>query len=72
MDPPTDGTANLQPTAAYGHFQHAETLHKTVRELLGGQPAGPLTGMEQYLWVRYQTAKSRLVQQAERGRTKRH
>jgi hypothetical protein len=48
----------------------AESTHRTARDLLAG--GGPLTGMEQYLWGRYQTAKGRLIQQAERGRTKRH
>jgi len=40
----------------------AESLGKTVRELLTGQP-GSLTNLEWYLWTRFRTAQARLQQQ---------
>lgn len=59
---PDDGSANLQPTAAFFLFERAEALGKTVRELLTGTP-GPWTNLERYLWKRYRDAELRLQQQ---------
>lgn len=50
-------------------FNTAEKLGKTVRELLTGQ-AGPLTAMEDALWVRKGVADARLDQQRARRQRK--
>jgi len=55
----------MVPTENYALFELAETLGKTVGELLTGRPQ-PLLNMELYLWNRYRFARERLRQQ-ERG-----
>lgn len=53
----------MAATQNYAMFATAETLGKTVRELLTGQ-AAPLTWVEQWLWQHYHRATARLQQQA--------
>jgi hypothetical protein len=55
----------MVPTINYGHFVHAEKFARPVRELLTGQP-GPITAMEEYLWLRFNLARAR-IQQQQRG-----
>jgi len=52
----------MLPTEAFTLFELAETLGKTVGELLTGR-AQPLSNMELYLWNRYRFARERLRQQ---------
>lgn len=55
----------MLPTEHYALFELAETLGKTVAELLTGAPM-PLSNMEFYLWNRYRLARERIRQQ-QRG-----
>jgi hypothetical protein len=60
----------VQPTEHYALFETAESLGKTVAELLTGQ-AGALSNMELYLWNRWRWARERLRQQDMRQQNKR-
>lgn len=62
---PTPGTADNTPTENYALFALAESLGKTVRELVTGA-GGVLTGTEHYLWGRFRLAQARLAQQRRR------
>lgn len=53
----------MQPTANYALFETAETLGRTVVDLLLGG-SRPMSNMELYLWGRYRWAKARLDQQS--------
>ncbi len=55
----------MVPTDNYALFELAETLGKTVAELLTGE-AQPLSNMELYLWNRYRFARERIRQQQRR------
>lgn len=52
------------PTENYALFELAESLGKTVAELLTGKPQ-PLSQMEFYLWNRYRAAQQRLKEQSK-------
>lgn len=49
----------MLPTENFSLFELAESLGKTVAELLTGEPQ-PLSQMEFYLWNRYRAAQERL------------
>lgn len=54
----------MVPTENYALFELAESLGKTVAELLTGE-SQPLSQMEFYLWNRYRAAQQRLKEQSK-------
>lgn len=48
-------------------FELAESLGKTVGEMLAGGLAPPMTQMEFYLWNRYRAAQGRIRYQNQHG-----
>jgi hypothetical protein len=55
----------MVPTENFALFELAESLGKTVGELLTGG-SQPLSNMELYLWNRYRVAQARIRQQQRR------